>query len=72
MTTYFHDNCGKLSPARTNIHLQFTNRICRNLNNANEEVIKVLLSVLNMERPQVRSSHITFNRASQGNELHVQ
>lgn len=61
MTSYFHDDYDKRSPAHTNVHLQFTNRMCRNLNNNNEQVIKVLWSVLNKERSQDGSSRITFN-----------
>lgn len=50
MSSYFYDNCDKSSPAHRNIHLQFPNRVCRNLNNTNEQMIKVLLPVLNKER----------------------
>lgn len=32
-----------------NTHLQFPNRVCQNLNNTNERMIKVLLSMLNKE-----------------------
>lgn len=65
MTSYFHDDYDKRSPAHTNVRLQFTTWMCQNLNNNNEQVIKVLWSVLNKERSQdiTINTHQEFRRS---------